>query len=122
MLEIDAEARSATPPDLVWALLADARSWTRWAGFDEVQVEGGEGVGEIRWNPRGRITGRDRVILFEAPRHYGYESSSVLPVCDYRGDVTLTPVPDGGTDISLALALCPEDPWDGMAAPAYAPR
>ncbi len=91
MIEVDAEARSAAPPERVWALLADPRSWTRWAGFDEVHVEGGEGVGEVRQNRRGRITGRYRVVVFEAPHRYAYESTSALPVRDYRGDVTLHP-------------------------------
>jgi 3-mercaptopyruvate sulfurtransferase SseA len=57
MIEIDVEARSTASPERVWALLADARSWTRWAGFDDVQVEGDQGVGQIRHNRRGRITG-----------------------------------------------------------------
>jgi uncharacterized protein YndB with AHSA1/START domain len=47
-VEIDVEARSAGPLERVWALLADARSWTRWAGFEEAHVEEGEGVGEVR--------------------------------------------------------------------------
>jgi uncharacterized protein YndB with AHSA1/START domain len=33
MLEIDVEARSAAPPERVWALLADVRTWPRWAPF-----------------------------------------------------------------------------------------
>jgi uncharacterized protein YndB with AHSA1/START domain len=113
MIEVEAEARSAAPPERVWALLADPRSWTQWARFDEVQVEGGGGVGEIRQNRRGRITGRDRVVVFEAPRYYAYESSSALPVRDYRGDVTLTPMPDGGTDIRWRSRFAPKIPGTG---------
>jgi uncharacterized protein YndB with AHSA1/START domain len=113
MIEVEAEARSAAPPERVWTLLADARSWTRWARFDEVQVEGGEGVGEIRRNRRGRITGRDRVVVFDAPRHYAYELASALPVRDYRGDVTLTPVSDGGTDIRWRSQFAPTIPGTG---------
>jgi hypothetical protein len=48
MLEIDAEARSAAPSERIWVLLADARSWPRWAGLDEAHVEWSEGVGEVR--------------------------------------------------------------------------
>jgi uncharacterized protein YndB with AHSA1/START domain len=113
MIEVDAEARSAAAPERVWALLADARSWTRWAGFDDVQVEGGEGVGEIRRNRRGRITGRDRVVVLEAPRHYAYESTSALPVRDYRGDVTLTPTPDAGTHIRWHSRFAAKIPGTG---------
>jgi hypothetical protein len=56
MLEIDVEARSAAPPERVWALLADVRTWPRWAPFDEAEVESGQGVGEIRRFRAGRVT------------------------------------------------------------------
>lgn len=113
MIEVEAEARSGAPPERVWALLADARSWTRWAGFDEVNVEGGEGTGQIRRNRKGRITGRDRVVVFEAPRRYAYESSSALPVRDYRGEVTLVPIADGGTGIRWRSRFAPKIPGTG---------
>lgn len=113
MIEVEAEARSTAPPERVWALLADACSWTRWAGFDDVQVEGDDAVGQIRRNRRGRITGRDRVIVFDAPRHYAYESSSALPVRDYRDDVTLAPVPAGGTHIRWRSRFAPRIPGTG---------
>ena len=113
MIEVEAEARSSASPDRVWALIADARSWTRWAGFDDVQVQGDEGVGQIRRNRRGRITGRDRVVVFDAPRHYAYESSSALPVRDYRGEVTLTPLGNAGTHIGWRSRFDPRIPGTG---------
>ncbi len=48
MIEVEAEARSTAPPERVWGLLPDACSWTHWAGFDDVQVEGDGAVGQIR--------------------------------------------------------------------------
>lgn len=113
MIEIEAEARSAAPPERVWELVADARSWTRWAGFDEAEVEGGEGVGEVRRNRRGRITGRDRVTVFEPPSRYAYESSSALPVRDYQGEVTLTPTSEAGTEIRWRSRFAPRIPGTG---------
>ncbi|MDQ3866554.1 MAG: SRPBCC family protein [Actinomycetota bacterium] len=113
MIEVEGEARSAAPPERVWELLADARSWTRWAGFDEADVEAGEGVGEVRRNRRGRITGRDRVTVFEPPRRYAYESSSVLPVRDYQGEVTLTPTGDAGTQIRWRSRFAAKMPGTG---------
>jgi uncharacterized protein YndB with AHSA1/START domain len=83
MLEIDVEAGSAAPPDRVWPLLADVRTWPRWAPFDEAEVESGEGVGEIRRFRVGRVTTRERVIALEPPRRYAYEFLSGLPIRDY---------------------------------------
>lgn len=113
MIEVEAEARSSASPERVWELLADARSWTRWAGFDEVGVEGGEGVGQLRRNRRGQITGRDRVTAFEPPRRYAYESSSALPVKDYQGEVMLTPTPDAGTQIRWRSRFAAKIPGTG---------
>jgi hypothetical protein len=83
----------------VWPLLADARTWPRWAPFDEAEVESGEGVGEIRRVRAGRVTTRERVTAIEPPRRYAYEFLSGLPIRDYRAEVTLTPTAEDGTTI-----------------------
>jgi uncharacterized protein YndB with AHSA1/START domain len=113
MLEIEVQARSAAPPERVWALLADARSWTRWAGFDEAHVEVGQGVGEVRRYRRGRVTGRDRVTNLEPPRRFAYEFLSGLPVRNYRADVTLTPASDAGTHIRWRSRFAAKIPGTG---------
>ena len=95
MQEIDVGARSSAPPERVWALLADARSWPRWAPFDEATVEDGEGLGELRRFQAGRRTTRERVTVFEPPRRLGYELVSGIPIRDYNAEVTLTPEADG---------------------------
>jgi uncharacterized protein YndB with AHSA1/START domain len=115
VLEIDATARSAAPPERVWELLADASTWTRWGGFDEAVVEEGAGLGELRRLRRGRTTGRDRVTVFEPPRRFGYEHIPGLPVRDYRAEVTLTPTPDGGTDVRWHSTFRPKIPGTGWA-------
>jgi uncharacterized protein YndB with AHSA1/START domain len=99
MLEIDATAVSAAPPERLFALLADARSWPRWTAFDEAEVEQGEGLGEIRRFRTGRVRSRERLTAFEPPRRLAYELLSGLPVRDYTAEVTLTPTSVGGTEV-----------------------
>ncbi len=98
MLELDAEARSSAPPERVWALLADVRTWPEWADFDEAAVESGAGVGGVRSFRHGRTRTRERVTAFEPPRRLGYDFLSGLPIRDYHAEVTLTPE-DGGTHL-----------------------
>lgn len=98
MLELDAEARSSAPPERVWALLADVRTWPEWADFDEAVVESGDGLGEVRAFRRGRRCTRERVTVFEPPHRLGYDLLTGLPIRGYHADVTLTPA-HGGTHI-----------------------
>ena len=95
MQEIDVSARSSAPPERVWQLLADARTWERWAPFDDSAVEEGEGLGELRRFRTGRRTTRERVTGFESPRRFGYELVSGLPIRDCSAEVTLEPDGDG---------------------------
>jgi uncharacterized protein YndB with AHSA1/START domain len=115
MQEIDVGARSAAPPERVWALLADARSWPRWAPFDDAVVEEGEGDGELRRFRSGRRTTRERVTAFEPPRRLGYELVSGIPIRDYRAEVTLTPAGDG-TEIRWRSSFRAKLPGTGRLA------
>jgi uncharacterized protein YndB with AHSA1/START domain len=112
--EIDVKAHTKAPAERVFALLGDARSWSRWAPFDEAVVEQGEGVGEVRRFRTGRVTTRERVTVLEPPSRFGYELLSGLPIRDYRAEVTLVPASGGGTEIrwrSKFGAMIPGTGW-----------
>jgi uncharacterized protein YndB with AHSA1/START domain len=93
---IDAEARSAAPPERVWDLLTTTSSWTTWSKASEAEltkpgVGDAEGVGALRRFRVGRTISRERVVAFEPVSKFGYELLEGLPLRDYRAEVTLTP-------------------------------
>jgi uncharacterized protein YndB with AHSA1/START domain len=115
VLELEATARSSAPPEKVWELLADARTWPEWADFASAGVEEGAGEGEVRRFRRGRWTTRERVTAFEPPRRLGYELLSGIPVRDYRSEVLLAPTGDGGTEIRWRSTFRQKLPLTGRA-------
>jgi hypothetical protein len=97
---IDEEAVSAAPPAAVWALLADATTWSEWGPWDEAgrDRDGAptpDGVGAVRRFRRGRTTSIEEVTELDAPFKLGYRLLSGLPVRDYRAEVTLVGEGDG---------------------------
>src|SRR5919201_647826 len=115
MLEIDVHASSAAPPERLYALLADVRTWPEWAPADEAEVEFGQGVGEIRRLRKGRVRSKERVVALGPPRRFAYEFLSGLPIRDYRSAVTLGPNPDGGTTIRWHSTFRAKVPGTGWA-------
>jgi hypothetical protein len=113
--EIDVTARSTALPEAIFALLADAPSWSRWAPFDEVVVEEGQGVGELRRFQRGRRTTRERVTAFEPPHRFEYDLVSGIPIDDYHAQVTVTPGGDG-TEIRWQSRFKAKIPGTGWMA------
>jgi carbon monoxide dehydrogenase subunit G len=99
MPRIDVRAQAHASPQQVWTVLADTASWPDWAPFDEVAVEQGRGVGEVRRLRSGRITTRERIVRFEPPRRYVYEIVSGLPIRDYLAEVQLSPLAEDGTEV-----------------------
>lgn len=106
------------PIEQVWALIADARGWSRWARLSTSALERqGErepdGVGAIRRFTTGPLVSREEVVAFEPPRRLVYTLLSGMPLRDYRGEVTLDPTPDGGTRITWRSTFEPRYPGTG---------
>src|SRR4051794_581523 len=88
--------RTAAAPERVWALLADARGWPRWARFTHAHLEregqpSPDGVGALRIFGSGPVRTAEEVVEFDPPRHLAYELRRGMPVIGYRADVTLEP-------------------------------
>lgn len=108
-------ARSAAPPEKVFALLADGAGWSEWAGPMVVRSwwerEGSSepgGVGAIRRLGLGKLSSREQIVEYDAPRHLAYTWLTSFPVRDYRADVRLDP---DGTGTRIV--------WGGTFRPAF---
>jgi Polyketide cyclase / dehydrase and lipid transport len=113
MPRIEVRAHAHASPQQVWTVLADTASWADWAPFDEVTVEKGHEIGEIRRLRSGRITTRERIVGFEPPRRYVYEIISGLPIRDYVAEVLFSPLAGDGTEVRWQARFRPKIPGTG---------
>jgi hypothetical protein len=102
---IDRSVTTDANPSAVYALLADGSTWPEWSPIGSfVLVEPGdgapEGLGAVRLFTTGRHASRERVVVREPGEAFAYVLEAGLALRDYRAVVTLTPTPDGGTDIN----------------------
>jgi uncharacterized protein YndB with AHSA1/START domain len=119
------EARSTAPPERVFALLADATSWPRWAGpvvaHGSWEREGDPapgGVGAIRKMGRRPQFGLEEIVAYEPPTHHAYTMLKGNPVRNYRADIHL--VADGtGTRITWGATFDPLVPGTGPLLNAF---
>jgi uncharacterized protein YndB with AHSA1/START domain len=112
-------ARSAAPPEKVFALLADAPGWKQWAGFvlhtAEWEREGTPapgGIGAIRKMGRWPQYGHEEIVAYEPPHHHAYTMLRGNPVKNYRADVYLKE-DNGGTIITWGASFDPKIPGTG---------
>jgi hypothetical protein len=115
---IEHTATTTADPATVYALLRDGATWPEWAPIDAVELEREgagerEGVGAVRVLTSGRVTGRDTIAALVENRRFSYTHESSLPVKDYRGDVDLDALPDGGTAIRWVCEFTPKVPGTG---------
>ena len=115
---IEHRTTTTADPTTVYALLREGATWPEWAPIDsfELEREGTgerEGVGAVRFLGSGRVTGRDTIVELVESRRFAYTNESSLPVRNYRGTVTLDPLPDGGTAIAWVSEFDPKVPGTG---------
>jgi len=104
----DIEAVSQAPIDVVFEVIADAPGWSRWnrsIGRASWESEGDPapwGVGAVRaLGAKSGPLSREQIVEFNAPNHQAYVIvSGPMPVKNYRADVRLSSIADGGTLIS----------------------
>src|SRR5689334_2421051 len=99
MLSYDATAVSAAPPNVVWRLLVDARTWPLWAPVDALVPERSSGldpdgrdpVGAVRAFRTGPMVTGERLTGLDEERQLTYEDAFNWAIRDYRATVDLVP-------------------------------
>jgi uncharacterized protein YndB with AHSA1/START domain len=99
-LQVEVEGTTRAGPEVVWALVADATSFSEWGPWDESGYErpgdsSEHGVGAVRRIRYRRTTSLERVLEVEEGRRLVYTVVKGIPVRNYRGEVVLTPIPEG---------------------------
>lgn len=113
-LHVEAEGTAGAAPQVVWALIADARSYCEWgpwsaSGYQCPDDEAPGRAGAIRWLRYGRTTTVEKVLEVEDGRRMAYTVVTGIPVRNYRAEVSLTPTA-AGTRIRWAAS------WDRTLA------
>jgi uncharacterized protein YndB with AHSA1/START domain len=103
-LHAEAEGFTVADPEVVWALLADANSYSSWGPWSDSGYqpasEGPSRVGSVQWFRYGRRTmSVEKILEVEERRLLAYTVVHGLPVRNYWAEVTLTPVTSGGTSV-----------------------
>jgi hypothetical protein len=118
MQMIEARAHSSADREAVWRVVADARGWSRWGGWEsaELEREGNPppgGLGAVKALKRGRVVSREEVTVFDPPSRFGYRLLSGLPLRGYEAAIELADAPGGGTDITWRSQFEPKIPLTG---------
>jgi uncharacterized protein YndB with AHSA1/START domain len=103
-LHVEAEGRTLAEVGTVWALVADANTYSQWGpwndgGYDP-PAKGPSRPGSVQWFRFGRrTTSVEKILEVDAPKRIIYTVERGIPVKNYRAEVMLTPNIPSGTSI-----------------------
>lgn len=117
-IKVAATATSRADPGKIFSLLKDPVTWPRWSMFKsgELQRAGrGDrlGVGAIRVFRTPTSCAIEEVVELIPDRRLSYVLLSGMPFRNYRADVDLAPLPDGGTSIRWQSSFYAKYPGTG---------
>jgi hypothetical protein len=117
-IKVSANVRSKASASIVFALLKDGASWPSWTSFDAFELERPGhaepmGVGAIRVFSTAVSRAREEVVELVTDRRLSYILLSGFPFLNYRADVDLTAVAEGGTVIDWRASFDPKYPGTG---------
>lgn len=88
-------------PEAVFAELSDPLRMSGWAGIKLQRIADGQkpsqpnGTGSLRSVKVGPASFVEKITSYDPPKGYTYTISKGSPMKDYRGEVKITPKPDG---------------------------
>jgi hypothetical protein len=94
--------RVDAPPEDVWHVLTDVGSWSRWAPLTEGRPAAPTASRHVRY---GSLAMRVKVTSPDAPFWVRLQVTTAGGRFSHTGDVTLSPMPDGGTVLSWHATL-----------------
>jgi uncharacterized protein YndB with AHSA1/START domain len=102
-LRVEAEGTTRASAATVWHLVSDATTYPQWGpwsdgGYNRPGDPARDGAGAVRWFRYGRTKTVEEVLAAEAGKRLTYIVIGGIPVRNYLGEVTLSPVA-GGTHI-----------------------
>lgn len=98
----DIRASCKAPQEKVFGLVADATTWSKWAGPTirysawEREGEGAPGgVGAIRRLGSKQLSTREEITEYDPPHYLAYKILTPTPIRDYRAIVSIDKEGDG---------------------------
>lgn len=123
-ISTDVRANSTARPSTVYAVAKDSSCYPAWSqigSFEHVRSGAGElyGVGSLRIFRTGPLKLLEEVVELEPERRIAYMLHSGLPFRDYRADIELSPLPNGGTAIRWHNSFRPKYVGTGLLCRAF---